>query len=63
MEWRDKRLAHCSGCHRTFGSVDLFDRHRLSHGDHGRCESPGFLMAHRMRLVDGVWRGPEREWT
>jgi len=55
-KWRSKRLAHCGGCHRSFGSVSLFDRHRLGYGEHGRCEDPAFLMRHRMVEVDGVWR-------
>ncbi len=54
--WRSRRLAHCGLCHRSFGSVDLFDRHRLGYGDHGRCEAPEFLQQHRMRLVDGVYQ-------
>lgn len=54
--WQSKALAHCAGCHRSFGNTDLFDRHRLGYGEHGRCEDPGFLNGHRMALVDGVWR-------
>lgn len=54
--WRSRRLAHCGACHRSFGSVQLFDRHRLGYGEHGRCEDPGYLQSHRMALVAGVWR-------
>jgi hypothetical protein len=54
--WRSRRLAHCGACHRSFGSVQLFDRHRLGYGEHGRCEDPAFLQRHRMALSDGVWR-------
>lgn len=54
--WRSRRLAHCGACHRSFGSVQLFDRHRLGYGEHGRCEDPAFLQRHRMTLTDGVYR-------
>lgn len=58
--WRSRRLAHCGACHRSFGSVQLFDRHRLGYGEHGRCEDPAYLQSHRMTRVDGVWR---ERWT
>ncbi len=29
-KWTGLRVCHCTGCHRTFGGVDAFDRHRLS---------------------------------
>jgi hypothetical protein len=48
--------AHCTapGCHRTFGGVSNFDRHR----DDGRCLNPAPLgMVER----DGVWRTPMPE--
>jgi hypothetical protein len=41
--------AHCSVCHRTFGGVYGFDRHRHD----GRCLDPAGL---HMILRDGVWR-------
>lgn len=47
--------AHCcvAGCHRTFGSVSDFDRHRKE----GHCLDPRAL-----GLVehDGMWASPER---
>lgn len=65
-------MAHCSACHRTFGSVDLFDIHRTQNGQHGMCEDPEMLKASRkagaaagqrlMILVGGVWRAPGRDW-
>ncbi|MCW2768527.1 MAG: hypothetical protein JWO11_4486 [Nocardioides sp.] len=52
--------AHCSACHRTFGSVTGFDRHRRG----GVCANPATLMppSHVMhRDRNGVWRmaGPD----
>ena len=44
--------AHCATCHRTFGAVGGFDRHRR----HGECLDPTTL-----GMVDrggGVWRTP-----
>jgi hypothetical protein len=44
--------AHCTVCHRTFGGVSGFDKHRRD----GRCIDPETL---GMRLTDvGVWRFP-----
>lgn len=47
-------MAHCSACHRTFGSVSGFDQHRLR----GHCAEP----AERGLLLDtlGIWRLPTR---
>lgn len=65
--WQSMALAHCGACHESFGSVDLFDRHRLARGEHGVCEYPSYLPARkgaqlRMIKVDGVWREPGRQW-
>lgn len=46
--------AHCSVCHRTFGGLSGFDKHRR----HGVCLDPA---TQRMREVDGIWRWPVRE--
>ena len=67
--WSGHRLAHCSGhgCHRTFGSVALFDRHLIS----GRGDEPSThvdLTIKRTRsgdpiavlAADGVVREPWR---
>jgi hypothetical protein len=44
-------MAHCPTCHRTFGGVWGFDRHRRN----GACVDPQTLgMVDR----DGVWRTP-----
>lgn len=51
--WRSKNLAHCGACHHSFGSVDLFDRHRVSDAHHGKCSPP---RRRGVTLVDGVWR-------
>jgi len=56
--------AHCSGCHRTFSTANLFDRHRVD----GRCSDPesiiskprdGSVGERVMFFRDGMWRGPE----
>jgi hypothetical protein len=45
--------AHCAarGCHRTFGGVGNFDRHRRD----GKCLLPSEL---GMVLKQGIWRVP-----
>jgi hypothetical protein len=44
-------MAHCPTCHRTFGGVTGFDKHR----SHGECLDPATLgLVER----DGVWRAP-----
>lgn len=43
--------AHCSVCHRTFGSVSGFDRHRRN----GECIDPTTV---GLVARDGVWRRP-----
>lgn len=63
--WTALGAAHCSGCHRTFSSVGLFDRHRTAAGgEHGSCLDPGRLVnastGERVAFLrDGIWRGPE----
>lgn len=42
--------AHCSVCHRTFGTVTSFDRHRRG----GECLDPAGLRMHPDPR--GVWR-------
>lgn len=47
--------AHCgSGCHRTFGSVTGFDRHRRA----GQCVDPATFKGHDAMHIDhnGIWR-------
>lgn len=47
--------AHCGACHRTFGGVSGFDRHRVE----GRCVDPAGL---GMSLLAGdLWRVPMSE--
>lgn len=58
--WQSMSLAHCGACHHSFGSVDLFDRHRDQHGPHGACVLP---KREGITLVQGVWREQPREWT
>lgn len=68
--WTALNAAHCTapGCHRTFSSVGLFDRHRSASGpgDHGSCLDPGRLVnantgAPIAEFRDGMWRGPEMD--
>lgn len=60
--WRDRRVAHCGGCCRTFASVALFDAHRSVEGPHGTCLDPETVLtrdgARRLFFRDGMWRGP-----
>lgn len=42
--------AHCSACHRTFGGITGFDRHRRG----GQCLSPLTLDMHADH--NGIWR-------
>lgn len=50
--WSGAGRAHCSGCHRTFGGLSMFERHRVA----SKCVDPaGWDDA---RLVDGLWVGP-----
>lgn len=65
--WTAMGAAHCSGCHRTFSSVGLFDRHRSAAGsEHGSCFDPSRLVnaktgAPVAEFRDGMWRGPEMD--
>lgn len=64
VTWQSNSQAHCAGCHRHFGSVDLFDRHRIGF----KCEDPLFLPKTkagqpRLALVQGVYREPGRDWS
>ena len=53
--WTALGIAHCGACHRTFGGLAGFDRHRLR----GACVDP----AGRGLLLDddGIWRQPMSE--
>jgi hypothetical protein len=61
--WTARNAAHCCACHETFAGVTLFDAHRTTDGPFGGCLPPRSLTDRegrpRLRLVDGVWRGPE----
>lgn len=54
--WASLREAHCGNCHEHFATVSLFDRHRSPNGPHGFCRDPHEV---GLRLVDGVWHGPQ----
>lgn len=57
--WSGTLIAHCGACHLSFGSTRWFDRHRRL----DRCLDPIDIRDpegyQAMRLVDGVWRGPD----
>lgn len=57
--WTAPRACHCGGCHETFSGLTLFDLHRRS----SRCLDPAALAAagDELRLIAGIWRGPERD--
>lgn len=46
--WTGKNRCHCSGCHRTFGGVGGFDRHRRDF----KCLPPEEC---GMTLEDNIW--------
>lgn len=49
--WTGLLAAHCAPCHRTFGGVAGFEKHRKG----GTCLDPATLgMVER----DGIWRRP-----
>jgi hypothetical protein len=59
--WTGMVMCHCAGCHNTFSSLGLFDRHRRG----GRCREPGSCVLGKdatpaMRQdARGVWVGAE----
>lgn len=65
--WKSVTAAHCGNCHRTFSSVSLFDAHRSTAGEHGKCLDPAKLRdgkgnrTHYWREGHSglMWRGPE----
>ena len=63
--WTATAAAHCAaaGCHQTFSSVTLFDRHRSLAGEHGACKDPALLVGGNgdpiCEFRDGMWRFPE----
>lgn len=54
--WTGLSVCHCSACHRTFSGIGLFDKHRRRDACVDPAEMPGEL-----RLVDEIWRYPERD--
>lgn len=56
--WTGLSACHCSVCHRTLSGIRLFDSHRRR----DTCVDPATLhvQGEPLRLVEGVWRGPER---
>ena len=61
--WTGTAACHCSGCHRTFSGVGLFDKHRSAVGEYGACIDPATITDKHDQPVtffrDGMWRGPE----
>jgi hypothetical protein len=53
--WTGLAVAHCATCHRTFGTVGAFDRHRSQRGPHGACHDPA-------ELPDLVFRADMWRW-
>ncbi|MBN9740466.1 hypothetical protein DMP23_04990 [Amycolatopsis sp. A1MSW2902] len=49
--WTGVSRAHCSACHRTFGGVVGFDKHRHE----GRCRDP---LSQGLTLKSGIWVHP-----
>lgn len=61
--WTGFNRCHCSGCHRTFSGLALFDAHRRDIRGVGTCLNPAQITTKTgdpaMRLDGGLWRGPE----
>lgn len=59
--WSGGGRAHCSGCHLTWNTATLFDRHRRLRGEQGICLDPTTMTTPDgpLRLLNGVWNGPE----
>ncbi|MEB3367392.1 FDXHR family putative zinc-binding protein [Saccharopolyspora mangrovi] len=57
--WKSVNRCHCSGCHRTFSGLGLFDRHRR----YSKCVDPATVRTENgepvMVLRGGMWGGPE----
>lgn len=54
--WSDKNIAHCAGCHRTFGGTRAFEMHRKD----CTCVDPhtmkGLAVASDPVTGEHVWR-------
>lgn len=60
--WSGARRAHCSGCHETFSTDGVADKHRIgTFGVDRRCTDPASVGL--VRGVDDVWRGPSLDPT
>lgn len=59
VTWTGLSRCHCAAdtCHVTLSGVSLFEQHRRG----GRCTPPDQMTVagEPLRLVDGVWRGPQ----
>lgn len=56
--WTGMSACHCSGCHRTWAGIKLFDRHRHNRGERGGCLRPDEITmpSGPLVLIDGIWR-------
>lgn len=62
--WSGVSRAHCTGCHRTFGGVNLFDRHRRDVRGEGTCVDPATIVGkesgeREMFETNGIWQSVE----
>lgn len=54
--WTGNGRAHCSGCHETFSTYGVSDRHRIgAFGPDRRCADPATV---GLVLRNGIWGGP-----
>lgn len=44
--WTSASQLHCTGCHRQFSSIEVFDAHR----DRGQCLQPSPVLFSRVEL-------------
>lgn len=58
--WTSASQLHCSGCHQQFGSLAVFEAHRVN----GHCvdlTGTNFIKVTLKGCTIPVWRSPKRE--
>lgn len=57
--WTGRGRAHCSGCHETFSTYGVSDRHRIGTlGVDRRCADPASVGL--IKSDKGIWHGEPR---
>lgn len=59
QSWTGEAICHCPTCHRSFGSITGFDRHRRGVVGMARCLTDDELIGAGLASdLDGIWRVP-----